>query len=1110
MRQNTFSTKRIDTLIVRFARFVFCQWCRPGLFASFCQKRFCTGTNISRGKVSSRSDRPEGSVASVPNRLRLIRSFGQNSPWKSRWRSPNGQLEPQGLLGGYAKREGCLAKGDRGAAAEFTIHLEGRLKAALNGELFELQVVDVLGLVKEAQQRARKELKPMEEIEGLAENEHIELAVCMPGMTEHAEPAAVVAAVANEDDGTAQRWSAFHLDGDDGWLVPEYAPGGKAIAQRAETVLHGSGGAADDLGIQPNAGKLDKIVIVGLPEVDEAASPLGHGAPRFFQLPVTAVAEFQCENVHRSRWQRAEGRVACHVRPLAVDLAQPLQHFVDRAIASSGDDQFSAFACQAFRDLSGMAGIFGEVQIRLGTQGLQLLHDGGGATAAGGGIHDEGGAIGHEGKRRCSETGGRETICQYIDTLGPRGTIPIVNRTVFLLLSLLTGHALAGEPATHRTDVVGTTLNQWIAEGSAAGFKALNYENRDGGHSLLPSDLYGGLTFIQPTEEDKKAGRDKGPAQSIRGVPVIGNCSMAGGAEGVGSLGRAYMTEAQGHAFLFTQYVKNNLFIYPEHQDYDPGANGKGGGWGDLFPANTPALLISQGSSYHDQPFVKALLATAAAFKPEVQNLLIRQGLLAATLQAIFRQSNRQVKNEADYFTGKAHPPVFDKQQIDELKMITLAHLMTPKTIPPLAFVEVLSERQSKAGADYFEPDRIAGEKLGATPINIARVFRSSAEVYSMTLSARRSVDPMKRPLRYRWEILQGNEDWIKIETKNGGQQADVQVRWHAPFASAAGIRTHRVDLGLFVSNEVAASVPAIVSFYMLPNEQRFFDADGRLGEVCYEAGNPELGLPPEATDTHWLAFFSAAGEVDDTLLFESISDSLSRDQRHAFAIAWQALQPLKQAFDRAAADSPEKEVASKALADALSKALRTTAVDKDGHPLSLREAAVAVVSGLAERSDLFLSHQKSILALAAKSTRKTASKALDEELRRLADWKVLEMKDGHWSTTTPRGKFNEADRYYLRQLNLTILGEVLLPEFLDRSPTPLFADPRLTVRKTWRDVYRHDSRGARTSWDRYFQGKIYSFDADGRLQNGGPTPAPVTYKEVAGHLEFEVWRREN
>ncbi len=156
---------------------------------------------------------------------------------------------------------------------------------------------------------------------------------------------------------------------------------------------------------------------------------------------------------------------------------------------------------------------------------------------------------------------------------------------------------ITAQPVTTRTDDVAKQLNEWFVNGTAAGLKAITYENRDGQHSPLNTAQYPLLQVFKGTETDK------GAATQVRNTPTLGNCSMASGADQLGCLPRLYMMDPGGNRFLAQQYLSNNLFIYPEHQDHDIG------GYGDRLPLNTPCLLISQGSSFTDQPFLQALVA---------------------------------------------------------------------------------------------------------------------------------------------------------------------------------------------------------------------------------------------------------------------------------------------------------------------------------------------------------------------------------------------------------------------------------------------------------------------------------------------------------------------
>src|SRR5204863_8237323 len=91
---------------------------------------------------------------------------------------------------------------------------------------------------------------------------------------------------------------------------------------------------------------------------------------------------------------------------------------------------------------------------------------------------------------------------------------------------------------------------------------------------------------------------------------TFGNSSTSAPAHLGGSNPRTAYTSARGLDMLYKQYRGNNLYIYPEHRDHDPGPprrmgenkkqsdhdaghNGRGvvrgeEGYGDLYPTNTP------------------------------------------------------------------------------------------------------------------------------------------------------------------------------------------------------------------------------------------------------------------------------------------------------------------------------------------------------------------------------------------------------------------------------------------------------------------------------------------------------------------------------------------
>jgi hypothetical protein len=95
---------------------------------------------------------------------------------------------------------------------------------------------------------------------------------------------------------------------------------------------------------------------------------------------------------------------------------------------------------------------------------------------------------------------------------------------------------------------------------------------------------------------------------------VLGNSSTAltGGFQWR-SLPRQAYTIPGGPGILYTQYVGNHLYVYPEHRDHDIDH------FGDVYPTNTPYLVTSQGSSGSDRPFLDAIACTLAAFQPALQ-----------------------------------------------------------------------------------------------------------------------------------------------------------------------------------------------------------------------------------------------------------------------------------------------------------------------------------------------------------------------------------------------------------------------------------------------------------------------------------------------------------
>ncbi len=427
------------------------------------------------------------------------------------------------------------------------------------------------------------------------------------------------------------------------------------------------------------------------------------------------------------------------------------------------------------------------------------------------------------------------------------------------LMRLPTGHFVAPDVAVPEEDrsqplvapdlpgEAAERLRALAAEGRARGFAGVVYDNRDRGHSALHPHLFPRLTRLAYGFELIAEDMDMGLAGAIvLPVPVLGNSSMAiTRGDAPRSLVRHAMTRSglpQAQARL---YQSNHLYVYPEHRDHDAV---------DLYPANWPFSVTSQGSSGSDRPFLEALAMTLAAFREETFARLVTEGLVAPTLQMILRRSLDPVRSEVDYLSAIAHPVVFDARLIRPERMVEAAAALAPDAIPPMVRLEVIDE-------DFQADAGLAGldERLFDTPSALARVWRDAAWEREMVISAAATVDPNGRPLLFSWHLLQGLPDRVEIEPLDAiGRTARVRLRWHDPFAVVQGGLPRvasRVDIGVFASNGAAVSAPAIVSISFPAHQRRVYAEaeDGRVRLVLVDHDAIGRGAPFDPL-LHWSA----------------------------------------------------------------------------------------------------------------------------------------------------------------------------------------------------------------------------------------------------------------
>lgn len=386
------------------------------------------------------------------------------------------------------------------------------------------------------------------------------------------------------------------------------------------------------------------------------------------------------------------------------------------------------------------------------------------------------------------------------------------------------------------TGTAAKLLRRLNAEGRTAGFDGVVYDNRDAGHSTLPPDLFPQLTRLAYDDQLRAANLDYGlGGQILLPAIVFGNSSTARtGGPAPRSLPRIAMTSEGWPERAFRTYVSNHIFVYPEHRDHDAA---------DLFPANWPYMITSQGSSGSDQVFLRSIAMTLAAMAPDTRKMLQRAGLVAPTLQMILRRSLAKVTSREAYLSGVAHPTVFDGDQISPGRMISLAASLRPGDIPPLMRLSVVQEDfASRAGLGELS------ERLFDTPSAIARIWRRLEGRSKMVVTAKDTRDPNGRALRFSWVILRGDPGKVRIEPLDPvGTAARITIDWQDAQPIAPGLPpegearlSSRVDIGVFAWNGVHDSAPAFISVSFPTHQVRTYvrqpDGDLQLASVDYNA----------------------------------------------------------------------------------------------------------------------------------------------------------------------------------------------------------------------------------------------------------------------------------
>lgn len=396
-------------------------------------------------------------------------------------------------------------------------------------------------------------------------------------------------------------------------------------------------------------------------------------------------------------------------------------------------------------------------------------------------------------------------------------------------------------------------LRHLATKGPVSGHNGVVYDNRDRGHSTLPATAFPGLARLRYGPDMGNA--DYGLAARFR-LPaiVIGNSSTAvtAGAR-PRSLPRLAMTTAGMPRQIYALYINNHLYVYPEHRDHDAV---------DLYPAQWPLAVTSQGSSGSDKPILDAFLMTLAAFKPDTLAHLRDNGLVAPTLQMLMRRNLRGVDSQARYLSPLAHPTAFDSGVLRTERMMGHAASLAPEDIAPMVRLSALED-------DFSPSAGLLGrsEILFDTPVAIARLWRGFEARKQIRLSAADTRDPMGRDIRYHWVLLRGDPAKVRIEPSGDTITANIMVDWHDKFSHRNGtgsLQSSRVDVGVFAQVGDTISAPSFFSVNFPTHQKRLYSSkngsSSRLEAIDYDAVSRQSPFDPAL---YWTAPWADAAVYD-------------------------------------------------------------------------------------------------------------------------------------------------------------------------------------------------------------------------------------------------------
>ena len=393
----------------------------------------------------------------------------------------------------------------------------------------------------------------------------------------------------------------------------------------------------------------------------------------------------------------------------------------------------------------------------------------------------------------------------------------------------------------------------WISDGTAAGNIGDVYVNRDLWHSTLKVGDFPGIVNVKYCPAAHAAQLDVDhPNTLFPNCAVFANISRAR-TKGPfwRSTGRASFTEPGLAPRMDLLYLNNQLLVVPAHMDY-----GKKD-IGDVFPGAAPFHLVSVGSSWTDQAFLRAALTASASFTQQTKQSIIRRHLMGPTLQWLLRRTRRNIDTEADYLSPLAHPTAFESRSLDILRLAEKAHSLRPEQVPPVALLNIVNSRLHPvrypvAGRDY--PDS-ASEILYATSSAICVVLRATDGVRRFIFSAR--AGGADGNASFTWRVVHGDASAVKIQAPEGETNATPEKGLAQITVDRRNIKG-RIDVACFAKKDGTEwGAPSFVSFFPIPQEARVYRPDGKIASIDYSNPDGVYSDPLVSLPRHWKDTYS-------------------------------------------------------------------------------------------------------------------------------------------------------------------------------------------------------------------------------------------------------------